>query len=157
VAVLFRSDGIPFAKRDLAKITAAGRAGASALLLPAINPIGKLVVGNDVVELRGGLVVPGTPGLAAVHAQGQALIAGERDDVRVLWIDPDGVIVVAAGRSFNGGEIVPCVPGAVSRSVGYVDDVFVLGIYANTSEVIAASPYPLFLVHPLPVLARIVG
>src|SRR5262249_35688536 len=93
VAVFFDADGGPVAESNLAKIAAAGGADRAALLLSAVDPVGKLVVGNDVVELRGRLVVPGTPGLAAVHADGCALVDGQGDDVWVVGIDPDGVVV----------------------------------------------------------------
>jgi hypothetical protein len=63
-----------------------------------------LVVGAHVVELRRRLVVPGTPGAAAIHADGGALVHGQQDDIGILGVDPDGVIVVAAGRAFNRGE-----------------------------------------------------
>jgi hypothetical protein len=77
VAIFFYADGGPIAKRDFAEVAAAGGADRAALLLAAIDPVGKLVVGDDVIELRGRLVVPRTPGLAVVDADGRALIDGE--------------------------------------------------------------------------------
>ncbi len=79
--ILRRRPG-PVAKSDFAEVAAAGGADAAAFLLSAIDPVRKLVVGDDVIELRRGLVVPGTPGLSAIHADGRALIDGEGDDVR---------------------------------------------------------------------------
>ena len=66
VAILFDADRRPFAESELAVIAAAGDAGGAALLLAAAHAIGKIVVGVDVIHLRGGLVVPGTPGFAAI-------------------------------------------------------------------------------------------
>ena len=100
---------MPIAESDLAVNTAAGDAGGAALLLAAIDPVGKTIVGDDVVELRGRLVVPGTPSLAAIHADSRALVAGQQDDLRIFRIDPNGVIVVAAGRAFDGGEVAAAV------------------------------------------------
>src|ERR1035438_2080238 len=94
VAVLFYAQGGPVAECDLAEVAAAGGACRAALLLAAVDPVGELIVGDDVIKLRGGLVVPGTPGLAAVHADGCALIEGERDDVGIFGIDPDGMVVI---------------------------------------------------------------
>ena len=54
---------MPVAERDLAFVASAGDAGGSAFLLAAADPIGKRVVGADMVELRGRLVIPGAPGL----------------------------------------------------------------------------------------------
>ncbi len=76
VAVFFCPDCGPVAEGDFAEVAAAGGTDRAAFLLSAIDPVGKLVVGDDVIELRGGLVVPGTPGLAAVDADGRTLVYG---------------------------------------------------------------------------------
>ena len=96
---------MPIAKCDLAKVAAAGDADASTFLLAAINPVRKLIVSDHVIELRGWLVVPGTPGLAAIHADGNALIDGQGNDLRILRIDPNCVIVISAGSAFDCGEV----------------------------------------------------
>src|SRR5713101_6099480 len=116
IAVFFDADGGPVAKSDFAKVAAAGGADRAAFLLASVDPVGQLVVGDDVIELRGGLVVPGTPGLAAIHADGRALVHGDGDDVGIFGIDPDGVVVIAAGRAFDGGEILAGVIGAVDAA-----------------------------------------
>src|SRR5207302_6215212 len=83
VAILIGADGMPVAEGDLAIVAAAGDAGGAALLLAAVDPVGNLVIGDDVIELRGGLVVPAAPGGAVVDADGGALVGGEEDDVGV--------------------------------------------------------------------------
>src|SRR6185369_2354149 len=85
----------------------------AALLLPAVNPVRKLIISNDVIKLRGGLVVPGAPRLAAIHTDRSALVCCEEHDVRVVGIDPKRVIVVAARRAFERG---PCL-AAVRRFI----------------------------------------
>ncbi len=50
----------------------------SALLLSAADAVGKRVVGGDVIELRGRLVVPGAPRLPAVDRDDGALIGSDR-------------------------------------------------------------------------------
>jgi len=54
VAVFFDADGGPIAKGDFAEVAAAGGADGAAFLLASVDPVGKLVVGDDVIELRGG-------------------------------------------------------------------------------------------------------
>ena len=157
VAIFFYANRGPIAKRDLAEVAAAGSANRTALLLSAIHPIRKLVVGDDVIELCRGLVVPGTPSLAAIHADGRALIHSERDDVGVFGIDPDGMVVVASGSAFDGGEVLASVIRPVGRNVGHKDHVPISRIDAHASEVVAASPHAVFGVHELPAFARIVG
>src|SRR5450755_2958772 len=139
VAVFFYADGGPIAKRNFAKVAAACCADRTALLLAAIDPVRKLVVGDDVIELRGRLVVPGTPSLAAVYADGRALVDGDGDDVGVFGIDPDGVVIVASGSAFDGGEVLASIGRAVGRGVGDVDDVGILRIDAHAAEIVAAS------------------
>src|SRR2546422_9698447 len=79
VSILFHADGPPFAERDVPLIPAALDAGRAALLLPAADAIGKGVVGADVIELRGRLVVPGAPRLAAVHRDDGPLVGGDEN------------------------------------------------------------------------------
>src|SRR5882757_10217744 len=157
VAIFLDADRRPIAERDFAEVAAAGGADAAAFLLATIDPVGELVIRDDVIELRRRLVVPGTPGLAAVHADGRTLIDGQRDDVWVIGIDPDGVVIVAARCAFNGGEVLAGVIGLVGRSVGNIDDILVLWIDAHHCKVVASSPHAFFGVHQLPAFAGIVG
>ena len=95
---------MPVAKRDLAVIAATGDADRTALLLPAANFVRESVHHADVIDLRCGLVVPRTPGLAAIHADQRALIRHQKNDVRIFRIDPQVLIIVAAGRAANRGS-----------------------------------------------------
>src|ERR1700730_10822570 len=104
VTVLEHSDRVPLAKGDFAVVAAAHGSGRAALLLRAVNPIGEAIVRGDMVELRGRLVVPGTPGGAAIDADDRALIGRERNDVGIFRADPDALVVVAAGRAFEAYE-----------------------------------------------------
>src|SRR5271157_610248 len=157
VSVLFGAHRMPLAKRDLAVVAAARDAHRPALLLAAVDPVWKLVVGDDVVELRGRLVVPGAPGLAVIHADGGALVDGQEDDIGVVGIDPDGVIVVTAGRAFDGRKTLAGVGGAVSGCVGDIHHVAVLGIDADAGEVRAAAVDALLVVDAAPGAAGVVG
>ena len=116
-----------------------------------------MIVGDDVVELRGRLVVPTAPSGAAVDADGGALIAREQEDLRILGVDPDGVVIIAAGRAFDGGERMTAIGGAVGGSVADVDGVFVIRRDADPGEIEAASPDALFIVHALEIFAGVVG
>src|SRR5205085_9157410 len=92
VAVFFDAYGVPFAEGDLPVVAARGDPCRAALLLPAVDPVGELVVCDDVIKLRRRLVVPAAPGAPAVDRDDRALIAGEQDDLRVVGADPDRVI-----------------------------------------------------------------
>src|SRR5262249_25614182 len=157
VAVLLNADGLPFAEGDLSVRSPTGDADGTALLLAAVRPVGKLVVRDDVIKLGRRLVVPTAPRFAAVDADRRPLIAGQQDNVRVFGIDPDGVIVVAAGRSLDGGERLAAIGRAIGRGVGDVYHVLVLRIDFYLGEVEAAAPNALLTVDALPAFAGIVG
>src|SRR5260370_27046379 len=157
IAVFFYPDRRPVAKSNFAKVTAAGGADGAAFLLSAIDPVRKLVVGDDVVELRGRLVVPGTPGLSAIHADGRALVHSDGDDVWVFGINPDGVVVVASRCAFDSREVLARVGGAIGRSVGHIDDIFISWIDAHAAEVVASSIDAFFVIHLLPAFTSIIG
>ena len=111
VAVLFGGHRMPIAEGDFAVIAAAGNARRTALLLSAAEAIGKGVVGGDMVHLRGGLVVPGTPGFAAVDRDDCALVADDQNDAGIVGIDPDVLVVVASRRAAKTGPRLAPVDG----------------------------------------------
>src|SRR5208282_5651115 len=70
------------------------------LLLSGADAVRKYVGGGDrVVELRGGLVVPRTPGRAAIYRDDRALVADDENNVAVVGIDPEILVIVAPGRA----------------------------------------------------------
>src|SRR6185437_11016419 len=97
------------------------------------------VIGIHVVHLRGGLVVPGAPALAAVHGDDCALIAGEDDDAGIVGIDPDVLVVVAAGSAAEAGPGLAAVSGFPGDGAGHVNDVRIFGIDAGLREIAAAD------------------
>src|SRR5579871_3920991 len=99
VPVFDHADWMPFADGDCAVVSTGGRTYGTALLLTCANGIGKKVVGDDVVKLRGGLVVPRTPGRAAVDGDNRALITDQKNIVAVVGIDPEILVVITARGS----------------------------------------------------------
>ena len=123
VAALAAAGKKPVARVDVAVVGAAVHGDRAAVLLGAVDAVGKLVVGGDVIKLRGGLVVPGGPGLAAIEADGRALIDAEREVRRVFGVDPNLVVIVAAGGSAYDLDGLAAVFGPIERDVGNVEDV----------------------------------
>jgi hypothetical protein len=117
----------------------------------------ELVVGDDVIELGGGLVVPRAPGLARVDGDNRALVACEEKDVGIVGVDPDCVVIVASGRALESREGLAGIGGAVGRGIGHVDQVFILGIDLHFGEVIAPAVETGFVVDALPAFASVVG
>ncbi len=109
VAVFVDADGPPLAEGDPAVVAPARDAGRAALLLAAVEAIGEGVVGRDMVELGGRLVVPRAPGLAAVDGDHRALVAGVEDDGGVSRVDPEVLVIVAARGALESPEGLPAV------------------------------------------------
>jgi len=148
---------MPIAKCDLAEIAAAGNTRAPALLLSAIHPIRKLVIGDYMIELRRRLVVPGTPGLTSVDADGRPLIAAQEDNVRIFGVNPGAVVVISSRRAFDRGEVFSSIYGSIGGGVRDIYYVLIPGIHPHPGEIIASAPYAFFIIHTLPLLSRIIG
>src|SRR5205823_14673912 len=64
ITVFLGGHWLPIAKRDLARVAAAFDSDRTAFLLATVKPIRKRVVRAHVIQLRGRLIIPGTPRLA---------------------------------------------------------------------------------------------
>src|SRR5271168_4334211 len=93
-----------------------------------------------VIHRRCGLVIPLGPGLARILRDDHALIAGQCDDVRVVGIDEDVLIVVAAGCAAQSGPGLAGV-GRLPRHNGrHIHRIWVLRVYLRHRYVAAADP-----------------
>src|SRR5208282_4034525 len=99
---------------------AAGCRRRAAILLCPIHPIWKTIVSGDVIKLPSRLVVPGTPRLSAVARDNHALIASQHHALRIVWIDPQLVIVIAAWRALNRRPRFSAIARTIRRSIGHV-------------------------------------
>src|SRR5258708_4487451 len=147
----------PIMKIQGSIIAAAWRGRGVAILLRGVNPVGKSVVDGDVVKLAGGLVEPGAPCFAGVAGDDCALVATHNHAQRLIGIDPQSVIIVAAGRAFPGVESGSAVGGLVRRGVRHINRVGIFWIDAEFTEVPAALPDAAVVRDTLPVLRAVVG
>src|SRR5262245_49720888 len=104
---------MPVTEGDGTISATAGRLHAAAVLLRSIDVVRELVIDGHVVDLRRRLVVPGTPCLASIHAHADTLVASEHHALRVSGIDPQRVIVIAAGRAFDCLKCLAAVLGSI--------------------------------------------
>src|SRR4029077_8041008 len=74
VAAFAAADGVPVAAIDVAVVAARSNADGRVVLLRAVNTIEKIVVGSDVIKLRGRLITLRGPILPAVNGNGGAAI-----------------------------------------------------------------------------------
>ncbi len=130
---------MPVVERDLAVVAAAVDARRARVLLSAAQAIRERVVGRDVVHRGRRLRVPVAPRLAAIGRDDAALVGDDEQDVRVVGIDPDLLIVVAAGRAAHGRPREAAVLGAPEHGRAAVDDVLVLRIDGDGRQIAAAD------------------
>ena len=93
----------------------------------------------DVINLRGGLVVPGTPGCSAVDGDQRALIADQENNVGIVGIDPEILIVVAAGSAAKAEPGFAAVGGLHGHSACAIDHVRIFRIDSRDGEIAAAD------------------
>ena len=139
VAALAGACGMPVAESDSAVIAAAENKDAAAILLRAINVVREIIVNRHVIELRRGLVIPTAPGMARVHADAGALVAAKNHPLRIAGINPQSVIVIAAGRALDGDKSFSRIRGAIDGDVRNIDGVRIFGIDVNFAEIPKAA------------------
>src|ERR1700730_17980131 len=113
IAAFTCSSRMPVAESDCSVIAPAQNKNASAILLRTVNVIREIVVDGHVIELSCRLVVPTAPGVACVHTNAGALVAAKNHPLRIIGINPESMIVVAAGSALDGDESFPGVRGAI--------------------------------------------
>ena len=91
------------------------------------------------IQLRGRLVIPRAPALSAIHGDDRALVRAQQNDVGIIRIDPNVLVIVAAGRA------APAVPGfaAVRRfptnDAGRVNDLRIFRIEPHHRQIATAD------------------
>src|ERR1700724_4553992 len=84
ISIFNDPDRMPVAKCDLSVVAATGDADRATLLLSSANAIRKSIGDCHVIQLRRGLVIPGTPRGPAVHRHQSSLIADQNHDVGMI-------------------------------------------------------------------------
>src|SRR6266550_7052815 len=97
----------------------------AAFLLWSFHPVREAIISGDVIKLRCRLVVPGTPGLGAVHGHNRALIAADDHAVWIFGINPELMIVVPAGRALDRRPLLTAVSRSIDGSVRHVNSISV--------------------------------
>ena len=100
---------VAIAPGDGSLVSAGRHADGGVVLLGSVDPVGKTVVGGQVVELGGELVVDAGPGVPAVEADAGAAVVPLDHPQGVVGVDPE-VVVVAVGRG-DPAEVAPAVDG----------------------------------------------
>ena len=107
---------MPVARGDRAVVGAAGDGDGAVVLLPGVDPVRGLVVGGEVIELPGRLVVPAAPGRAAIDGDDGALVGAGDHALRRFRVDPQVVVIVATGRALDDVAMGAALVTAMDRS-----------------------------------------
>src|SRR6267378_3579078 len=125
----------PVALRDLSIVSAAGDACRAAVLLRPVHPVWKPMICRDPIKLPRRLVVPRAPGFPSVEADRCALIHTEHDSLRIRRIDPYRVVIVAAGSTLDGREVVSAVVRTVQVLRRHIHHIGIFWIDENLAHV----------------------
>ncbi len=149
----------PIEPVDRAEIAAAPRCDGSRVLLRRIHPVRERVVGRDVIDLLGGLVVPRTPREPAVQRDRRALVHAQEHALAVGGIDPHLLRVVAAGCALKSGESIAAVERTETRGVDRVDDFRIrrIDVDAAIVSVLSVRDAPIIRRHLAPRVPTVVG
>src|SRR6516225_8408821 len=139
VAVLDGPRRVPVAIGDAAVVAAAQDADRTAFLLPGADTVREGRSDADMIELCGRLVEPAGPGLAAIYGDDRTLIADERDDARVIGVDPQVLIVVAAGCTAQRLPALASVRRLHGDDAGAVHHIGIGRVHAQDRQVAAAD------------------
>src|ERR1700752_5456453 len=116
------------------------RADCATVLLRARDPVRKTIVSSEVIDLRRRLVVPRAPGTGPVPANDCTLVARDDHSFWIVGIDPELMIVVAAGRAFDRRPRFAGVGRTIHRRIHHIDHVGVLRIDTDLFEIPAPVP-----------------
>ena len=154
VAGFAAADGIPILTIDGAVEIAAGDGDGAVVLLRAVDVIREAVICDDVIELRGGLVVLLGPMLAAIEGDGCAAVVALDHAAGVCGVDPEAVVI--AVRDFDFVEGVAAVGGFVHVDVEDPDGVGIFGVGDDVHVIPGALGEAIVGIDEFPFAAAIV-
>src|SRR5260221_4699180 len=140
--------------RDRREARAAGHADGGVVLLRAVDAVWHLIVSDDVVELRGRLIVQRRPRLGAVEGDRCAAVVALDDAATVLRVKPH-VVVVAVGHGHLGKRLA-AVDRPPQTRVQHPDGVGILWVGVDVQIVPGPAARLALLAQLLPRLAAVV-
>jgi hypothetical protein len=90
--------------------------------------------------LRCRLVVPRAPGLSAVHRNDRTLVGTQQNNVGIVRIDPNILIIVAAGRAAPTVVVFSAVRRFPTNDAGRVNDLRIVRIEPHHRQITTPDP-----------------
>ena len=110
---------------------------------------------DDVIKLRRRLVFLRCPRASAVHADGYASIVAIDDSVRIVWINPEPMMI--AVRRGKKVEALAAVCGLEHSGIKDVNRVDILGVGEDMREIPGSLAKASVLIDALPRVGAIIG
>ncbi len=154
VAALAGAGNVAIAPGDGAVMAAARHRHAGVILLSAVDVIGCAIIGSDMVELGGWLIVDRRPCCAAVERDFGAAVVAVNHAARVARVDPQ--IVIVAMRRGDLGEGLATVSRFPEIEVVDVDRVRILRVGGEVHVVPGARDQLRVVADLLPVRAVVI-
>src|SRR5689334_13836614 len=157
VKTIAAADVGPVAVEDRALVVAAGAGPTSVVLKTAGKVVERLaIVGKNLVELADRNVADPLPGFAAIVADRNPAILPLPHAIRILRINPHGVVVAVSGGG-DAADGPAAVDGGREAHADGVDAILVGGVDGEVAVVEAASHDHRILGHHAEVVAPIVA
>src|SRR5207237_1984533 len=90
-------------------------------------------------NLDGGLVIPCAPALAAINRDNRPLIAAEQNDVRIVRVDPNVLVIVAARRAAPAFPSFAAVDRLPTNNAGRINDGRIFRVEPYDGQLAAAD------------------
>ena len=149
IIALVPANRVPVAEIGRSIIAPAGDPDRAAVLLPRVDPVGKAIVGGEVIQLSGRLVVPVAPRLAAIDADRRALVRCRCHAQRVGRVEPQMMIIVAARATAGDGAGRPAMVAAADRLADRIHRLGVARVGDDPAGIITGERLLFIGVHPM--------
>ena len=154
IAAFTAADLVKVALIDAAAGTRRGNRDRGIILLRSVQPVGKSVVGSDVVELRRWLVVERGPTGAAVGGNGCPAVVAVDQTPRIVGINPEAMVITM--RRVDGVESLSAIDRSVRACVQDVNHIGILGIGEHVCVIPGALTVTPILIDEFPFLAPVI-
>src|SRR3989442_1191199 len=146
---------IPVGTIDGAVVAAAGDGDGAVVLLRPVDVVRSAGIGNDVIELRRGLIVLARPSFASIQTHSDATIVGNDHAGGIPGINPHAVVIAVWGPDLVEGA--PAVGRFIEVHVGDINRVGILRVGDDVHVIPRTLPIRTTVVHQLPGFAAVVG
>ena len=94
------------------------------------------------VKLCCSLIVPGRPGFPTIDSYYSTLVHAQSHDIGMIGIDPDAMIIIATGSTFDALPVFSTINGLPHHHIGRINNISILRICLYFCKITAPAPEP---------------